>query len=329
MSTRAAVLTQLNAPLEVMELEPLPLMAGEVLVKIICTGICGAQLLEIKGEKGNADYLPHCLGHEAVGRVIQSRSSHIPEGVKVIAHWRKSIGSDQKRVLYTSSNGTVGAGSIATFADVAVINETRLTEVTEDMPDELCCLLGCALSTALCVVQNVAKVKPGESVLVIGCGGVGMCCMKAAKIFGAFNISGYDNKKKSHLLPREATSMFSGPPDGCRWPVIIDTTGCGLELALNHIAPSGRIILVGQGEQTVTIGKGMFAGEGISIIATQAGGFRPSEDIPRFVQMWRAGLLNDDGIVTHRYTLSQINQGIDMLKSGNAGRVLVYPNGMP
>lgn len=324
--SRIAVLSRLDAPLDVVGALVPCIIPGQALVKVICTGICGAQLQEISGAKGNEKYLPHALGHEACVRVQESFDTSL-RGRKCVAHWRSNGRQKAECPTYFShEHKDFRGGPIHTFGNQLIIDESRLTPVSDDVPDELCCLLGCCLSTALCVVENTAKVKAGESVLVIGCGGVGLACIKAAKMAGAYNVSGYDVKNKTHLLPKGTGGLFIGSISaGCKWPVIIDTTGSGLQLALQHIAPSGRIVLVGQGEQTVTIGKEMFAGDGISITATQAGGFTPSEDIPRFVHMWRQGILNADGLVTHRYSLDEINDAIAMLRSGNAGRIMIYP----
>lgn len=312
---RVAVLNRLNAPVDIETVEHAYVPEGYVGVNITCTGICGAQLQDIAGEKGNEQYLPHCLGHEACG--------FTDDGRKVIVHWRKGAGAGRPGIKYRGNGGLVNAGPVHTFGERVVVSENRVTEVPDDFPDELGCLLGCCLSTAICTMEHVAKAQSGESVAVIGCGGVGLSCIKAARMAHAGIVHAWDKSEAKRTLALNAGAEVWGCLR-CH-DVIIDTTGANLETALKYIAPSGRIILVGQGIQVVTIDRSIFSGEGITIQATQAGGFRPEQDIPRFVEMWREGKLDADGLISHRLGLDYINEGIDLMRSGRAARVLIYP----
>jgi S-(hydroxymethyl)glutathione dehydrogenase/alcohol dehydrogenase len=347
---KAAVLTKINAPLELWEIEPQwhthdsHCANGQVKVDVIASGICGSQLQEIAGNKG-ADFIPHLLGHEGVGRVrsIGAGVSSQLLGRKVCLHWRKGSGPESYLpARYEAAGGvTLGGGHVTTLCEQAVVSANRVTVVPEDVPDELCALLGCGLSTALGTIEQEAKVKFGESVLIVGCGGVGLNLIQAAKLACAYPIVGMDvsDEKRSTVellgahkyvntkkeLAKDALFAY-----GLRgFDVIIDTSGSisALESTIPLLADSGRYVLIGQpkpGESFKVEGAlSMFAGEGRSIRATQGGGFRPSQDIPRFINLWRAGHLDLEAVISHRIGLSEINKGIELVRAGQAGRIMV------
>lgn len=337
---RAAVLTQLNAPLELMEVGfGDQIRAGQVEVRISMAGICGSQLQEIKGEKGNAKHIPNCMGHEAVGIVewIGDGVTTVKGGDKVVCHWMPGSGNQAHAASYLSvGKRIITGGPVHTFGTLLRLSENRVTAVPHDTPDDLCVLLGCALSTALGVCENEARLKMGESVLVVGCGGVGLCCIAAAKAMGTGILASYDLHEKGHLaVPLGAT--FHGPDDDQRiadnqFDCIIETTGNSAVIAdtLPMLGPSGRYIMVGQPNPMANLminnSRHLFDGTGKTIKATQGGGCVPQRDFPRWIHAWRNGTLKIDGIITHRIALADINQGLDILRSGQAGRVVIDMN---
>lgn len=348
---KAAVLTTLNAPLTVADLAmPESLAYGQVAVKILASGICGAQLQEIRGEKGNAGFLPHLLGHEGCG-IVES----VGEGVtrvkphdKVVLHWRKAAGIEAAAASYgwwkkagadaaprTMSRFPVGGGRVTTLSEQAVVSENRLTAVPQDTPVELCALLGCGLSTALGTIESEAAVKFGESILIVGAGGLGCNLIRCACMAKANPVVSMDIHagKKKMALELGATRYVDSSKEELdkigKFDIIIDTAGAGesMEKTLPLLNPSGRFIMVGQpgpGKAvSITNARHMFEGEGKMIKATQGGGFRPELDIPRYVRMWKAGVLKIEGIITARLPLRQINKGLDMVRAGKASRVLI------
>jgi S-(hydroxymethyl)glutathione dehydrogenase/alcohol dehydrogenase len=341
---KAAVLRRLNAPLDVLDIEPVfhkhdtVCATGQVLVDVICSGICGAQLQEIQGNKGNAGLLPHLVGHEACVRIrdVGAGVNRQMVGRKAVAHWRKGAGPEAfQTARYEHGDLAIGAGHITTLSEQSIVSANRLTVVDEDVPDDICALLGCGLSTALGTIEQEAKVKFGESVLIVGCGGLGLNLIVAAKLANAYPIVGADVHDKYDVVMKMGATNF--------WPwmhselimrckkfdVIIDTTGSAeaFEKAVPFLADSGRYVLIGQpkpGEHLKIMGAAsMFAGEGKHIMATQGGGFRPSQDISRYVQLWRSGALNLEGLVSHRIGLDEINDGIELVRNGQAGRIMV------
>lgn len=328
---RSAVLAQLNAPLELRTCIPSELRYGQVRVQILLTGICGAQLQEIRGEKA-AEYIPHMLGHEACARVLEIGEGvrTVKVGDKVCCHWRKGEGADVSGGSYYCESGGVTSGPIHTFCEEAVLSENRVTAVPEDAPDELVALLGCALSTALGVCENEARLKMGESVLVVGCGGVGLSVIRAARCMGAREIGAVDHDDKSDLAISAGADFFTnslhGSPGG-KWDCIINTIGTATLSDL--LSKRGRYILIGQPDPRSDLvlrnPAHLFEGDGKRFVTTQGGGFNPSKDIPRYIRAWRSGVLKYDGIVTHTFAISDINQAIETLKSGTAGRVMLKP----
>ena len=353
---KAAVLTKLNAPLEVLNLAlPDHLEYGQVLVRVLVSGICGAQLQEIRGEKGTKriggylvdPYIPHLLGHEGCGVVeaVGAGVCRVKPGDKVVMHWRKAEGIEANCAKYTwwkvgPSGGAatavnVGGGRVITLCEQAVVSENRVTPVPPDTSPELCALLGCSLSTALGTVEREASIEFGESVLIVGTGGLGCNLIKAALLAHAHPIVAMDIRpgKKRTALALGATAYIDALKDDLskvgKFDVVVDTAGAGSSMAdtLPLLAPSGRFILVGHpppgADVLIKDADHLFGGEGKSIKATQGGGFLPHLDIPRYVRMWQSGTLDVSGIVTDRLPLRLVNKGIEKVKAGNASRVLI------
>lgn len=329
---KAALLTKFNSPLEFVDAEPLPLQHGQVFVKVLQSGICGAQLQEISGAKG--DRLNRFMGHEAAVEVLQvGEGVALKTGQKCVAHWRRGAGIESQFPRYQVNGEALTSGLITTFSTHSVISENRLTPVADDVPLDLCALLGCGLSTALGTIENEADLKFGETVLIIGCGGLGANLILAAKLRQASFIGVVDIADKRAIALRMGASEFAqlgSEPSQCLsngvFDVVIDTTGNASAIAqgVRALGSGGRFVMVGQPNGSITLpARDMFSGEGKRIIATQGGQFRPDKDIPRYVAMWRAGLLKLDGLVTHRFPLDEINQGLDLVRQGQAGRVMV------
>src|SRR5262245_28483514 len=176
-STKAAILAESRKPLIVDEIDlPDTLDAGQVLVRVLHTSICGAQINEIEAAKGPDRFLPHLLGHEAAARVIEIGAgvSTVKPGDTVVLHWRPSRGIQSATPRYQWRGRQLNAGWVTTFNDHAVISENRMTVIPTGFDLKLAPLLGCAVTTAAGVVGNDAQVRVGESVAVFGVGGVGL-----------------------------------------------------------------------------------------------------------------------------------------------------------
>ena len=192
---KAAILVETNKHLVVDEVElPDKLACGQVLVKIIYSGICGAQINEIEAAKGQDKFLPHLLGHEGSGVVLETGPgvTTIKPGDHVVLHWRKSSGIESEPPKYRWKEKSLNAGWVTTFNEYAIVSENRLTPIPKEFDMKLAPLFGCAVTTALGVINNDAQVKMGQSVVVYGVGGVGLNIVQAAKMVSAHPIIGID-----------------------------------------------------------------------------------------------------------------------------------------
>ena len=331
---KAAILEQIDAPLAIRDVELTELKVGQVLVKVLVSGLCGAQLHEIRGHKGNAKFLPHLMGHEGCGIVdkVGPGVTTVNLGDKVVMHWRPGSGIEAPFPSYVLDGKSMSSGKCTTLSEYSIVSENRLTTVPQDTPEDLCAILGCALTTAMGIIDNEVDLKFGESVAVIGCGGVGLNLIQAAALKSACPIVAIDcSKSKKDLVFTAGASVFAAELKelGGKYDVIIDTTGIPgvISDAIAHLSGKGRIILVGQPAPgrgiEVMNAINLFSGMGQTIKATQGGKTNPTEDIPRYVRMHQEGILSIEQFVTHRFKLDQVNEAFDLLRSGNAGRIII------
>lgn len=331
---KAAVLAELNSDLKVADVQLTPLKVGQVLVKVLVSGICGSQLHEIAGNKGNGNFLPHLMGHEGCGIVqeIGEGVTNVKVGDKVVMHWRKGSGIESPFPTYIYENKTISSGKVTTLSEYSIVSENRLTKVPQDTPPEFCAILGCALSTALGIIDNEVDLKFGESIAIVGCGGVGLNLIQAAAMKSACPIIAVDNNenKKEMCIQAGANHFYTNASEiKQKVDVVIDTTGVPAVISqgVSLLSNNGRMILVGQPNPRQSIempnALNLFNGNGQSIKATQGGKTDPQEDIPRYVKLHKQGLLNVDKLITHTFDLEQINEAFDLLKSGNAGRIMI------
>ena len=338
MKYKAAILTELNKPLTIAEVETTDLKVGQVLVKIILSGLCGAQLQELRGEKGNAKFLPHLLGHEGCGIVEETGPgvTRVKAGDKVILHWRKGEGIEAPFPTYIYNGKLMSSGKVTTLSEYTVASENRLTPVPSDTPAELCALLGCGLSTALGAINNDAKIKFGETVLVIGCGGVGINIIQGANLASAGEVYAVDiTEEKRDIVTHFGATYYNLTTQNEELEkiknidCIIDTTGIMslLSTVLPNLSNRGRVIVISQPKQdssiTFTKPGNFFLGEGQSISSTQGGKVDPSVDFAKYIKLYQKGYLKIDKLVTHTFTLDKINIAIELVKSGKAGRILI------
>lgn len=348
MKFKAAILTELNSLLVIDELEIPVLDVGQVLIRVYTSGICGAQLGEISGAKGPDPWLPHLLGHEGGGVVLEVGPgvTTVKTGDHVVMHWRKGAGIEAKPPRYNWPKYidghllTVGGGWVTTFNDHAVVSENRLTPIPKDIPFEVAALMGCAVTTALGLVNNEAKVKIGESVLVAGCGGVGLNVIQAALLAGANPVIGVDHCGDACARASMAGAALSlGENDNIEVEVrklvgikgvdvFVDCTGDCRMIALGYelIKPQGgRLILVGQPQHGDGLNLPYFRNHycGKTVMDSQGGLTDPTADIPRYLGLYKAGRLPLEQFITHRFPLDQVNEALDVVRSGQAGRVIL------
>lgn len=327
---KAAILTHLRKPLVVDDLGLPPLGVGQVLVKVKYAAICGAQLNEIDGAKGPDKYLPHLLGHEGVGTVIDIGPGVTTKAVgdRVILHWRPSEGIAAKGPIYDRHGSPANAGPMACFAEQCIVSENRLTLLPRGLDERVAPLFGCALTTAYGVVTRDADLKPGQSVLIFGAGGVGLAIVQMAALVSAYPITVVDpvETKWRAALERGADAAGYFDLSSRIYDCVIDTTGQSnvIEQAYALTKTRGRTILVGvpRHDDPITI-HSLPLHFGKVLTGSHGGDSKPHEDIPKIAALVRAGKLNLDGLVTHEFALDDINEALDVVRSGVAGRVLL------
>lgn len=344
-TAKAAILANSGRPLVVDEITlPETLGPGQVLVKIHFTSICGAQINEIDAVKGPDRYLPHLLGHEASGIVVENGPgvSTVDEGDCVVLHWRPSQGFQCAPPTYGWRGQRLNAGWVTTFNEFAVVSENRLTTIPENFDLKVAPLLGCATTTALGVINNDAKVKIGESVVVLGVGGVGLNIVQFASMVAAHPIVAVDlldNKlemarrfgathcinsgRVDDLEAELRTIVGNGGPDK-----VLETTGVKevIELAYNVTHADGTCVLVGVPTKKVTLHTLPIHFKKV-LTGSHGGDCVPDVDIPRIIRLTEAGKLSFDGIITHEFDLENINVALDRVRSGDCGRVLINMGG--
>ena len=344
---KAAVLVEINQPLIVAELQmPEALSYGQVHVDLRYSGICGAQINEIEGAKGPDKFLPHLLGHEGSGivrRIGPGVKTVIP-GDHVVLHWRPSSGLQAEPAKYLWDGRAVNAGWVTTFNDEAIISENRLTVIPKDFDLGLAPLFGCAVTTAVGVINNDAQLKIGQSIVIFGIGGVGLNIAQAAQMVSGNPIIGVDivdskiEKAKSWGVNygfnsvttpdlKEQILRLVGPSGA---DVVVDTTGRPrvIELAYELTHADGRTILVGVPRKGDNVNIYTLPLHFNKVLTGSHGGSAlPHLEIPRLIRLVNQGRMKLDGLFTHEFSLANINDAIAALRSGEAGRVLINRSG--
>jgi S-(hydroxymethyl)glutathione dehydrogenase/alcohol dehydrogenase len=339
----AAILVEQHKPLVVADIDiPEQLSFGQVLVKVHYSGICGAQLNEIDGAKGPDRFLPHLLGHEGSASVLDTGPGvkTVRKGDHVVMHWRPSAGLQSETPVYRWNGQAVNAGWVTTFNECAVVSENRLTRIPEDFDLKLAPLFGCAVTTAMGVINNDAQVKIGQSVVLFGVGGVGLNIAQAASMVSAYPVIGVDlfdakldmarrfgmthgfNAKKTPDLSSAILDLVG--TQGA--DVVIDTTGNArvIEQAYALTHADGKTILVGVPTKGNNISIYSLPLHFNKILKGSHGGSSiPDVEIPRYIRLYEQGKLSLDGLITHEFRLDQINEAIETVRSGEAGRCVI------
>jgi S-(hydroxymethyl)glutathione dehydrogenase/alcohol dehydrogenase len=340
-TAKAAILAESRKPLVVDEIAfPDELNVGQVLVKVLYTTICGAQINEIQAAKGPDKFLPHLLGHEASATVVETGLgvTTVKAGDTVVLHWRPSLGIQCQPPAYKWRGAKLNAGWVATFGEYAVVSENRMTVIPPDYDLKVAPLLGCAVTTAAGVINNDANVKIGESVVVFGVGGVGLNVVQFAQLAGAHPIVAVDlidaklemarSRGATHVLNAAAVADMAAEIRklvGDKGPdKVIETTGAKsvIELAYDLTHADGTCVLVGVPSEKVSIYTLPIHFNKI-LTGSHGGDARPHIDIARLIRLNQAGRLSFDGIITHEFPLDRINDALDMVRGGSAGRVLI------
>jgi len=342
-TTQAAILVAQHEPLVVDTVElPEELGVGQVLVKLQLSGICGSQLGEIDGVKGPDHHLPHLMGHEGFAKVlgIGLGVKHVQVDDNVVLHWRPGAGIQADPPKYRWQGNPLNAGWVTTFNNHAVVSENRCTKVPANTEPEAAALLGCAVTTGFGVVENNAKLKMGEAVVVFGAGGIGLNIVQAAAMVSAWPIIAVDRFDSrldlakqlgaSHCINNstiDAEAAIGEALSGQSLDVFIDNTGVPeiIELGYRLSHERGRVILVGvprHGNNVSLYSLPLHFGK--QLTGSQGGETHPQQDIPRYLRLQQQGKLQLNQLISAHYPLEQINSAITAMRDGaTAGRVMI------
>ena len=340
MKTKAAILEQINGPLIIREMDVPDLRPGQVLVDIKYSGICQSQLNEWHGKKGPDRFLPHTLGHEGSGVVLQTgpEVTKVRKGDKVVVTWIKGSGLDVPSCQYQSNGQKVNSGAVSTFMTRAVISENRLVPIS-DIPMDITALLGCAVPTGCGMVLNELRPEKCNSIAVWGAGGIGLCAIIAASACGCNPIIAIDiNEDKLSLAKKcGATHLIDGMKDPVN-AIIKITEGRGTDFGIESAGListmqdgfaatrhfGGQFLIAGNtphGEKMALDPFDLIAGKKIS--GSWGGESDPDKDVPRYAGMYRDGALNLDELITHRLPFDRINEAFSLMETGHPGRILL------
>jgi len=342
MKTKAAILVEQNHPLEIDEVEVPEPGYGQVLVRIHVSRICGSQIGEIDGVKGPDHYLPHLLGHEGGGIVeaIGPEVSHVKPGDHVTLHWMPGAGIQSRAPVYQRNGQTVSAGWVTTFNHHAIVSENRLTKIPPEIDFEIASLLADTIITGFGIINNDARLKIGESVVIIGCGGIGLGVVLAAKLAGAYPIIAVDLQPHKLDKAREYGATHTIDSNTCDFSqavreitgdrgadCIIDGTGHPkvIEAAYQLTHAQGRTVLFGVMHHSESVSLHTLPLHfGKRLTGSKGGDSKPHEDIPRYLRMITNGLFNPTGFVSHRFKLDEVNDAIDLMREGQVIHAMIH-----
>lgn len=373
MRVRAAVLRQMghmapyaeSKPLRVETLELAPPGPGELLVRVRAAGLCHSDLSVIDGSRPRV--MPMVMGHEAAGEVVGLGSDveGFAAGDQVVFSFVPVCGhcapcaSGRPALCEPGAKanvaGTLLSGErrwqeppaelnhhlgVSAFAEYTVVSARSAVKIDPALPPEIAALFGCAVMTGVGAVVNTAKVAPGESVAILGLGGVGLAALVGARAAGANPLVAVDVLQGKLDLARElgATHTVLAGPGVDVAAAIREASGGGVHYAIETVGHEQVLMqayaATRRGGTTITVGlphpSKQFSVPAVSLVAEERtvkgsymGSCVPSRDIPRFVALYRAGLLPVDRLLTHTLKLEDINEAFDRLKSGEAVRQVV------
>ena len=358
---KAAVLVQAQQPLEIEQLSISKPGPHEVLIRTAACGLCHSDLHFIEGTYPHA--MPAVPGHEAAGIVeaVGSEVRTVKVGDAVVtclsafcghcefcvtgrmalclgAETRRPQGAEPR--LMRSSDGSPVAQmlNLSAFAEMMLVHEHACVAINPDMPLDRAAVIGCAVTTGAGAIFNACKLTPGETVVVVGCGGVGLATINAAKIAGAGRIIAADpvKEKRDLAIKLGATDVVDAMADDAAAQIqelskggvdhAIEAVGrpASAQLAVSSLRRGGTATILGMMPLSEKVGlSAMDLLSGKKLQGAIMGGNRFPVDLPRLVDFYMRGLLDLDSIIAERIPLEQINQGFDKMKTGASARSVI------
>lgn len=358
MSTKikAAICRSFNAPLEIETLTLAVPGAGEVQVDMEAVAICHSDISYIDGGWGGT--LPAVYGHEGVGHVTAAGPgvTGLAIGDRVLVtlirachscancatgHPAYCDGNDTSDgpITDAAGNPVLNAMNCGAFAEAVTVHASQLVKIPETIPAESACLLSCGVITGAGAAINSARIRPGQTAVVIGAGGVGLNAIQGARIAGAARIVAIDMSEEKLAIatefgatdgilataPDALDSLHAIAPKGADAVLLCTGAIQAYQGALDYLAPRGQVVLVGMPHvgQTVEYEPVNIASAGQGIVGSKMGDAVLARDIPWMIDLYQQGRLKLDELVSGRWRLDQINEAIADTKSGGARRNVI------
>ena len=357
---KAAVLREVNLPLEVEEVQVDAPGPREVLIRTRASGVCHSDLHFVEGKY--SIQMPAILGHEAAGTVeaVGDQVTYVKRGDTVITCLSVFCGhcefclrgqpvlctrtdvvrsADQPPRLRQGATALTQFAQLGAYAEEMLVHEHALVKVREDVPFDRLALIGCGATTGLGAVLNTARVEPGSTVAVVGCGGVGLNCIQGAALAGALRIIAIDTVETKLTMAREfgATDVIDAS-GGEVVQKIRDLTDGGVDYSFEAIGlketaeqcyemlrPGGAATIIGMIPEgtMIEIDAGGFLRRERRIQGSSMGSNRFRTDMPRYIEFYLQGRLKLDELVSQHVKLEQLNQAFDDMKGGNVARSVI------
>lgn len=335
---QAAILYDPGQPLAIEDIAlPTPLH-GQVRVRIAFAGICRSQLMEARGLRGKDPYLPHLLGHEATGTVVEIGEgvTKVQPGDKVVLTWIKGDGLNAPGPVIHHGGQRLNAGSVTTWSEETIASENRCVKLPDGVPLDVGALFGCALLTGAGMIINTIAPPPGSTIAIVGLGGIGLSALMATRLYDCSKVIACDIDTRKLELASElgATDLIDGSTEDvierCNTLVpggvdfAVDATGAarGIELAFASVRRGGGLCVFAthpaHGEHIRLDPFELICGK--RIVGSWGGEAQPDRDIPRFATHYLAGNLPLDRLMDARYPLTRVNEALADLEHGRIAR---------
>ena len=338
---RAAVLRHVREPLDIVRVRRPQLHWGQVTVKLHYSGVCKSQVMEVRGLRGDDRWLPHLLGHEGSGVVVDVGPgvTKVAPGDEVIVGWVRGQGIDSKPPVFRTEEGElINAGRCTTFSEYTIVAESRVYLKPPEIDHRWAVLFGCAFLTGPGMVLNEAKPVAGESILINGLGGVGLAALVSCAGLNVRVIAADPDAEKRRIAKHLGANFVVNPldrplskevrdnfPEGV--DVAIDSSGTteGIEAAFAMLRyEGGRLIFASHppaGEQICIDPHDLIRGR--IIRGSWAGGCRPDTHITQIANSILASKVDIDVMIRQLYPLDEVNGALDDLAEGRALRPLI------
>ena len=357
---RAAVLhavgdKELDLRDDVTTIDPGP---AQVKIKIRATGVCHSDLSTMTGVLPSVP--PTVVGHEGAGVITEvgDQVTAVQPGDHVVVNWTPNCGTCPEcrrgqpylcitfitqaftEPAFRLGDGTpaFGMAGAGTWAEELVMPWQAAIKIDEDVPFEYAALLGCGIPTGVGAAIHTATIRPGDKVAVVGAGGVGLSVIQGAKIAGAATIVAVDPNEAKHPIAKQFGATHTATLDSLEDTKNLLTAGQGFDTVFEVVGKSaaittawnatrrgGEVIVVGAGAADDNWSQSAFGllFDGKSLKASLYGECDLRRDIPVFVDLWRAGRLDLDGLISRRIGFEDLNDAIRALRDGEVVRQVV------